>query len=62
MAQDRDTFYVVGGYNGTTSSFDTVYRYEPPSDSWTLLPERMAYKRYAATAMVVKGSLFPSCD
>ena len=37
-------------------------RYEPPSDSWTLLPDRMAYKRYAATSMVVKGSLFPSCD
>ena len=28
MAQDRDTFYVVGGYNGTISSFDTVYRYQ----------------------------------
>ena len=30
MAQGEDTFYVVGGYNGSfvTGAFDTVYRYE----------------------------------
>ena len=26
VAQDEDTFYIVGGYNGTVSSFDTIYR------------------------------------
>ena len=62
VAQHGDTFYIVGGYDPTASDLDTIYRYEVEEDSWTLLPNRMTYTREAPTAMVVKSSIFPSCD
>ena len=63
VAQHEDTFYIVGGYsNQLVSDLDTIYRYDVAEDSWTLLPNRMTYTREAPTAMIVRSSIFPSCD
>jgi len=57
VVQHEDTFYVVGGYE-----MDTIYRFEVSDESWTLMPNRMKYRREGATAMMVKSSIFPTCD
>ena len=61
VAQHDETFYIVGGFDGS-SSLDTVYQYEVSNESWRLMPNRMRYERWAATAMMVNSSIFPTCD
>ena len=64
VAQHEGTFYLVGGMTRTfpTERLDTVYRYEPSDESWTLMPNRMKFEREGVTAMMVDASLFPACD
>ena len=70
VAQDLDSFYIIGGLNcddrdpitGSCLISNTIYRYEPEDDSWTLLPNKMKNERYGAMAMIVKKSIFPSCE
>ena len=64
VAQHEDTFYILGGYISIFQSvlFDTIYRYEASDESWQLMPNRMKYGRFGATAMMVNASLFPTCD
>ena len=64
VAQYGNSFYIIGGLSrmGIQSYYyDTIYRYEPDDDSWTLLPNRLKYPRYGATAMIVDRSIFPAC-
>ena len=61
VAQVRNTFLMVGGYEDGTI-LDTVYEYEPLSDSWTPSPENMTYARYGATAITVPTTAFPDCE
>ena len=61
VAQHEDTFYIIGGYGGS-SYLDTIYQFEISDESWRLMPNRMKDARYAATAMMVNSSLFPTCD
>ena len=63
VAQHEDTFYIVGGGGGYEGPpFDTIYRYEISDESWQLMPNRMKYARFGATAMMVDSSIFPTCD
>ena len=64
VAQHDDTFYILGGYsiNSQNILFDTIYMYEASDESWRLMPNRMKYGRFGATAMMVNASLFPTCD
>jgi len=63
LAQVEDTFYVVGGQATTKGvDLDTIYRFESSDESWQLMPNRMKYPRYGATAMIVNASIFPTCD
>ena len=61
VAQDVNSFYIIGGLEVDFFPMDTIYSYEPNNDSWTLLPNKMQYRRDGATAMIVKSSIFPSC-
>ena len=61
IAQVEDTFYVVGGFS-PDGDLDTIYRFEGSDESWQLMPNRMKAPRYAATAMIVNASIFPTCD
>ena len=61
VAQLRDTFCIVGGWDGE-SNFDTIYCYDPEEDTWPLLPNRMRYPRRAATAILVNSKIFGSCS
>ena len=61
VAQFRDTFLMVGGYEDGTI-LDTVYEYEPLGDSWTPAPENMTHARYGATAITVPATAFPDCE
>lgn len=52
--QTGDTFLVVGGVDMETSeSLDTIYRFEPDSRQWTLLPQRISVPRSQPTAFFV---------
>ena len=67
VVQHDETFYLVGGYTYDYEDvgpvyFDTIYRFEVSDDSWQLMPNRMKYARDVATAMMVKSSIFPTCD
>ena len=64
VAQLDDTFYILGGYISIFQPdlFNTIYRYEASDESWQLMPNRMKYGRFGATAMMVNASLFPTCD
>ena len=61
VAQHKDTFYIIGGDDGS-SSLNTIYRFEVSDESWRLMPNRLKFERKWATAMMVKSSLFPTCD
>ena len=66
VAQDEDSFYIVGGSDtnigATLRDMDTIYRYEATTESWQIMPNRMKHGRYSPTAMMVKRSIFPKCD
>ena len=62
VAQNEDTFFIVGGHHDWRSPFDTIYRFEVSDESWTLMPNRMKYARAGATAMMVNSSIFPTCE
>jgi N-acetylneuraminic acid mutarotase len=42
------------------SFLDTIYRYNPDEDSWTLLDERMKEKKTGVIAMLVDRNMFVS--
>ncbi len=55
-----NTFALVGGWNGTSST-DTVYLYEPGSDTWTLVNDRIAVPIHHHAAFPVRQESFPKC-
>ena len=64
VAQDEDSFYIVGGRDSHVGGrdMDTIYRYEATAESWQIMPNRMKHGRRSPTAMMVKRSIFPKCD
>ncbi len=65
-AQLKRTFVIVGGYNSTVwaddSTLDTLYRYNPNEDSWTLLPSRLTVPRHDVSAFPVRMDAFKECN
>ena len=51
----------MGGHVGNGKYLDTVYRYDPESDSWQLMRERLRQVKSAPIAFAVKRSAFPKC-
>ena len=52
-----DTFFIVGGYNGS-NSVTTVYRYEPSTGHWTLLPYRLSSPSWGIATFLVNRHAF----
>ena len=61
VAQDEDSFYIVGGEDWAGDA-NTIHRYEATNESWKIMPNRMKHGRTSPTAMMVKRSIFPKCD
>ena len=54
------TFLVVGGYiSNTASDLDTIYRFDPDSESWELLPQRLEETRSDFPAFYVPEDFVP---
>ena len=60
-AQFKNTFIIVGGSN-TKADVDTLYRYNPDDDSWTLLPSKLDIPRHDVAAFPVSKKAFRKCD
>ena len=56
-----DSFVMVGGYN-KGSYLDTVYYYEPETDSFTLLEGRLGSVKENVSPIMVKRAMFPECN
>ncbi len=60
-----DTFYLIGGRNISqsygSSYLETIYRYEPDTDGWTLLQSRLSSPQYGVEAFPVGHMEFPDC-
>ena len=59
--QHGDSFLVIGAHNAT-SNRDTVYRFNPATEGWTLVPGRMARIKHAPAAFLVGPEDFPACE
>ncbi len=61
--QYGDTFAIIGGYGYLPNphQHDTVYVYEPATDSWRLIPKRLTQKKWSMGAFTVDKSIFPEC-
>ncbi len=55
--QYHDTFFLAGGHEGRRA-VNTVYRYEPRSGHWELLPYRMSRPAHAMAAFPVSRKAF----
>ncbi len=53
----QGTFYILGGHTGSVD-VDTIYRYEPESGHWTLLPYRLSSPSNAIPAFIVNRRAF----
>jgi hypothetical protein len=60
-----DSFLIVGGSSAFPISWgkerknnNTVFRYNPDEDSWTLLDARMKEEKYEVIAMLVDKQMF----
>ena len=63
MVQRGDTFLVVGGGgHNSTSNLDSAYEFNPATENWTLMPQRMNQGKHAASAMLVGPEDFPKCQ
>ena len=58
--QYKDTFLLVGGKTGG-ADLDTTYMYEPETDSWRELEERLPEAKNDPVAMIVSRSMFTEC-
>jgi hypothetical protein len=59
MVSYGDTFMLVGGLTDDNEVLDTVYRYIPDREDWTLLPTRLASpKSKVAAVIVANASIF----
>ena len=58
--QYKDTFLLVGGKTGG-ADLDTTYMYEPDTDSWRELEERLPEAKNDPVAMIVSRSMFTEC-
>ena len=59
--QYGDTFIVVGGAVGALEETEHVYRFEPDTEGWTLMPERLPGPMKHVGAFVVSPEEFPEC-
>ena len=58
--QYKDTFLLVGGKT-TAADLDSIYMYEPDTDTWKQLEERLPEAKNDAVAMSVSPSMFTEC-
>ena len=55
--QFRDSFLILGGRNKNSHrELDTIYEFEPDSESWIERDEKMKIARYTFTAFLVPDS------
>ncbi len=59
--QYGDTFLVVGGQISASAELDTVYMYNPATEGWTLMPNRMRKSKHGVAAMIMKPGDFQPC-
>ena len=58
--QYKDTFLLVGGKT-SGADLDTIYMYEPDTDTWRELEERLPEAKNDPVAMTVSRSMFTEC-
>jgi len=56
-----DTFVVVGGDNSELGAVDTIYKYNPITDEWDLLDQRLSLPREFSTNLAIPDS-FATCS
>ena len=68
VVQLGDTFLLVGGYYEddeppiwTDGDLDTIWKYEPSTDSWTLLDTKIPFRMESPIALMVDIDIFPDC-
>ncbi len=61
VVQRGDAFLVVGGKNAT-SNHDAVYEFDPATEGWTLMPQRMVQHKHRVAALIVGPQDFPKCS
>ena len=68
VVQLGDTFLLVGGYYEaddfpiwTDGDLDTIWKYEPSTDSWTLLDTKIPFRMENPIALMVDIDIFPDC-
>jgi N-acetylneuraminic acid mutarotase len=57
-----DSFLLVGGEIRNFSHVDTVYRYNPTDDTWTLLQARLKEGKAPAIAMLLERRIFDAYE
>ncbi len=60
--QYGDTFLVVGGHDETAADRDAVYAFDPQTENWTLMPERMSGPKHGVAAVLVGPGDFLRCS
>ena len=54
-----DTFLVIAGHTADEKDLDTIYKFEPETEGWTLMPERLARPLHGVSAIPVYPGEFP---
>ena len=58
--QYKDTFLLVGGKT-TNADLDAIFMYEPDTDTWVELEERLPEAKNDVVAVTVSRSMFAEC-
>ena len=68
VVQLGESFLLVGGYYEaddfpiwTDGDLDTIWKYEPSTDSWTLLDTKIPFRMEEPIALMVDIDIFPDC-
>ena len=56
----EETFLLVGGHRGSYPA-DRVYKFDPESGEFRLMPERLRVAKHMGTAFHVQHMEFPDC-
>ena len=56
-----DAFLLLGGHMGGKENYDMIYKFDPSTEDWVLMPERMSEGKHGMAAFRVGPHEFPKC-
>ena len=62
VVQYGRTFLAIGGRVDGPMDIDTIYKFDPATEDWVLMPERMGKPKHGVAAFLVEPEEFPSCS